>query len=121
MKVQSAHRQVPMQGVLVLLPGLLGIVLAGEAIPRQVNGQPEIPTGTLLGAMRTLNTTEVSCLNDNGRFADRDQMLAYLRQQGYRGNKSSPIDFENPQPYELMITTNWERTALPDFPSTVLR
>lgn len=92
--------------VLVLLCGLLGTVLTGETIPRQVNGQPEISTEKLVVALRVLNTEEVSYLTENGRFADRDQMLAYLRHQGYRSNKT--IDFENPQPYELTITTSWD-------------
>jgi hypothetical protein len=38
--------------VLVLLCGLLGTVLTGGTIPRQVNGQPEISTEKLLVAMR---------------------------------------------------------------------
>ena len=93
----------------VVLCALLGIVLTGETIPDQVNGQPEISTEKLVGAMRTLNTVEVSYyVNENRRYADREQLLAYLRQQGYLGNKSSPVDFEIPQPYELMITTSWD-------------
>ena len=90
----------------VVLCALLGIVLTGETIPDQVNGQPEISTEKLVGAMRTLNTAEVSYyVNGNRRYADRDQLLAYLRQQGYLGNESSPVDS---QPSELRITTSWD-------------
>ena len=67
----------------------------------------EIPTRKLVNALRVLNTAEVSYADKNGRFADRDQMLDYLRQLG-SNSKSSPIDFENPQPYELAITTSWD-------------
>jgi hypothetical protein len=42
-------------------------------------------------------------MHENRRFADRDQMLAFLRQNG--PSSKSPIDLENPKPYELSITT----------------
>jgi len=77
--VQSAYLEVPMSRIIpVVLCALLGIVLTGETIPDQVNGQPEISTEKLVGAMRTLNTVEVSSyVNENRRYADRDQLLAY--------------------------------------------
>ncbi len=81
---------------------LLGVVLLGEADARQVSGQPEITTGKLVNALRLLNTHEYSYKNENGRFADRDQMLSYLRQKGLLSK--SPVDLENPKPYELAIT-----------------
>ena len=66
---------------LMLFVVLLGAVLLGESAPRQVSAQPEIPTGKLVNAIRLLNTNEFSYKHENGRFADRDQMLAFLRQK----------------------------------------
>ena len=88
---------------LMLFVVLLGAVLFGESTPRQVSTQPEIPTEKLVNAIRLLNTHEVSYKHENGRYADRDQMLAFLRQKGLLSK--SPIDLENPTPYELAITT----------------
>ncbi len=89
-----------MKRIIVLFCGLLGIVLAGAAIPSQ--GQLEIPTEKLVGAMRTLNTAEYSYMQENGRFAARDEMLTFLRRKSIL---SKSIDLENPNPYELAITT----------------
>jgi|SRR5215469_3665682 len=82
---------------------LLGVVLLGEASPRQANGQQEISTEKLLVALRILNTQEYVYMDKNGRFADRGQILAFLRPTGLLSK--SPIDLENPKPYELSITT----------------
>jgi len=87
---------------LMFVSMLLGVVLLGEANARQASGQPEITTGKLVNALRLLNTHEYSYKNENGRFADRDQMLSYLRQKGLLSK--SPVDLENPKPYELAIT-----------------
>jgi hypothetical protein len=83
---------------------LLGVVLLGEANARQTSGQPEITTGKLVNALRLLNTHEYSYKNENSRFADRDQMLSYLRQKELLSR--SQIDLENPKPYELAITVS---------------
>jgi hypothetical protein len=80
---------------------LLGVVVLGEANARQASGQPEITTKNLVNALRLLNTHEYSYKNENGRFADRDQMLSYLRQKELLSR--SQIDLENPRPYELAI------------------
>jgi hypothetical protein len=93
---------------LVLFCGLVGMVLAEEAIPHQVNGQPEISTGNLVNALRLLNTSEYSYWNENHRFAARDDLLTFLRQKGILSG--SPIDLENPKPYELTITTTSDGT-----------
>src|SRR5215471_2418359 len=92
----------------LMLVVLLGSVLFGESAPRQVSAQPEIPTGKLVNAIRLLNTHEVSYRHENGRYADRDQMLAFLRQKGLLSK--SPIDLENPTPYELAIATSPDGT-----------
>jgi hypothetical protein len=81
---------------LMLFVILLGAGLLGGSTPRQVSAQPEIPTGKLVNAIRLLNTLEASYDHENGRYADRDQMLAFLRQKGLLGK--SPIDLENPAP-----------------------
>jgi hypothetical protein len=89
---------------LALFGGLLGILVTGVAISPQVNGQTEISTEKLLGALRTLNTAEVSYHSETGRFAPREEMLTFLRTQGLLSQL--PIDLENPKPYELAVTTS---------------
>jgi len=89
---------------LALFCGLLGILATGVASPPQVNGQIGIPTDNLVGALRTLNTAEVVYQRETGRFAHREEILAFLR-KGIIENHS-PIDLENPKPYELAITTS---------------
>ena len=87
---------------------LLGVVLLGAANARQASGQPEITTKNLVNALRLLNTHEYSYKNENGRFADRDQMLSYLRQKELLSR--SQIDLENPEPYELAINISSDGT-----------
>jgi hypothetical protein len=58
--------------------------------------------------MRLLNTAEYSYEDENGRFATRDEMVAFLRQQGILSK--SPIDLENPKPYELDVITSSDGT-----------
>lgn len=82
---------------------LLGVALLGEVHAREANESPGIPTDKLVSALRQLNTHEYSYRHEMGRFADRDQMLAYLRQKGLLSK--APVDLENPKPYELAITT----------------
>lgn len=94
---------------LMLFVVLLGAVLFGESAPRQsFRPEIEIPTGKLVNAIRLLNAHEVSYKHENGRYADRDQMVAFLRQKGLLSK--SPIDLENPTPYELAITTTSDGT-----------
>jgi hypothetical protein len=89
---------------LALLCGLLGILLTAVATPPQVNGQAEIPTEKLVVVLRLLNTEEYSYRDETGRFATREEMLTFLRKKGCLS--LSPIDLENPKPYELAITTS---------------
>ena len=85
-----------------LLCGLLGILATGRAIPPQVNEQA--PTAKLVNALRIINTEEYSYRHEFGRFAPREEMLTFLRTKGMLSR--SPIDLENPKPYELAVTTS---------------
>jgi hypothetical protein len=89
---------------LALFCEFLVVLLTGVATSPQVNGQTEISTEKLVGALRTLNTAEYSYREETGRFAHLEEMLAFLRKTGDLSR--SPIDFENPKPCELSITTS---------------
>jgi len=69
-------------------------VTAG-VIPPQVNGQTETPSEKLVTALRLLNTQEVVYHSLTGRFVRPEETKGILSR--------SPIDLENPQPYELAI------------------
>jgi hypothetical protein len=87
-----------------LFCGLLGILVTGVTIPPQVNGQTDIPKEKLVAVLRILNTAEYSYRQDTGRFANLEEMLTFLKKKGTLSR--SPIDLENPKPYELAITTS---------------
>jgi len=92
--------------------------VTGVAIFPQANGQTEIAAEKLVGALRTLNTFEYVYRDENGRFANREELLAILRQKGVLSKAA--IDFENPN------HTNWkslpaEMGALPDYAEAGIR
>jgi hypothetical protein len=58
--------------------------------------------------MRLLNTQQVSYLEENHRFATQDELLVFLRQRHLLSK--SPLDLENPGPYQVQITTNPDAT-----------
>jgi hypothetical protein len=87
-----------------ILCGLLVILATGVAIFSQANAQTEIATEKLVVTLRLLNTSEYSYREEHGRFANWEELLAFLRQNGYKRN--AVIDLENPKPYELEITTS---------------
>ena len=87
---------------LLLFCIFLGGVLLGRPNSRQA--QTAIATDKLVTALRLLNTSEYSYMDEHHRFADRDQMPTFLRQTGCLSKSS--IDLENPNPYELAITTS---------------
>lgn len=89
---------------LLLVCALLGVALIVRAVPRQTTDQQEIVTAKLVGVMRTLNTNEYTYRSANGRFADHDQMIEFLRQKNLLSKL--PVDVENLQPYVLAITTS---------------
>ena len=87
-----------------LIIALLGVVLGDAVLPRPVNGQTEISKATLVRAMRNLNNQEYSYRAANARFAAKDELLKFLQKHGELS--SSPIDLQNPKPYELEVTTS---------------
>ncbi|SRR6266436_2712338 len=87
-----------------LFRGLLGILVTVVAIPRPLNGQTDVPKEKLVAVLRILNTAGYSYRQDAGRFANLQEMLTFLRKKGTLSR--SPIDLENPKPYELAITTS---------------
>jgi len=89
---------------LALFCGFLEMILMGAAIPSQANGQADISNANLVNALRLLNTQEYTYQHDKGRFATQQEMLGFLRTKGILSK--SPIDLENPKPYELTITTS---------------
>jgi len=92
---------------LVLFCGLLGGVLSGDAIPQKVTGQSDIPADkSLVIALRFLNTEQVNSLEENHRFADRDQMLSYLREEEPGALRKLPVNLQDASSYSLAITTS---------------
>ncbi len=87
-----------------LLCVLLAGHLTGLGSSPKASGQTEIPTDKLLGAMRTMNTFEVGYRAETGRFAGREELLAFLQQKGVLSKVA--IDLEDPKPYTLAITTS---------------
>jgi hypothetical protein len=57
----------------------------------------------LLGFARTLNTVEANYLSEHCRYADREEILAYLEQQGY---SKQMLSAKWPNKYDLAITTS---------------
>lgn len=82
---------------------VLGVLATGSAIPSQVSGPDEVSNTKLVNALRLLNTQEYVYRQEIGRFASREEMLTFLRTKGIL---SRSIDLENPQPYELVVTTS---------------
>jgi hypothetical protein len=86
--------------------------------------QSEITAEKLVNTLRFLNTQEYSYRHETGRFASREEILTFLRTKGLLADRAkptprfasqketkapsreSPLDPENPKPYELTITTS---------------
>jgi hypothetical protein len=90
---------------LVVAAGLLGTVMAATAVPQtpQANDAAPITKMQLVTALRLLNTQEYIYCSQKGHFAAREEMIAFLRENG--GLSRASMDLENPKPYELAITT----------------
>ncbi len=93
-----------MNRIWLVLCVFLGVLATGSAIPSQVNGQAEVSTEKLVNALRVVNTSQVDYYHETGRFANREEILTFLRTRGTLSKSS--IDLENPQPYELVVTTS---------------
>ena len=76
--------------------GLLVILATGVAIFPPANAQTEIATEKLVVTLRVLNTSEYSYREEYGRFANCEELRAFLRQYGYK--RKAVIDLENPKP-----------------------
>jgi hypothetical protein len=89
---------------LALFCGLLALVVTGTVVVgRQEKEPPKNGSEALVGALRILNTWEVAHFLESGRFAAREEMLAFLKEKN--SLEGSPINLEDPKPYELSITT----------------
>jgi hypothetical protein len=93
-----------MKRICLVFCAFLGVLATGSAIPSQVSGPDEVSNAKLVNALRLLNTQEYVYRQEIGRFASREEMLTFLRTKGMLSR--SPIDLENPQPYELVVTTS---------------
>jgi hypothetical protein len=88
---------------------VLALSLTGSASQKQkVGGDPEIPTTKLVTTMRLLTIEQMNYLDENHRFANHHELLAFLRQTHCLGK--SPLDLENPAPYQVQISTNPDAT-----------
>jgi hypothetical protein len=88
---------------------VLALSLMGSATQKQeVGGDPEIPTAKLVTTMRLLTTEQMNYRDENHRFASHDELLAFLRQTHCLSE--SPLNLENPAPYQVQITTNPDAT-----------
>src|ERR1022692_4001700 len=93
---------------------LLGTAMAALAIP-QSNVPPEISKAQLVTALRLLNTQEYSYRHEKGRFATRDEMIAFLRESG--GVRRGAPGVHGPRKPEAVRNGHHNdcgRTALPD-------
>ncbi len=61
-------------------------------------------TDVLLGAVRTMNTFEVMYSSENGRYASREELLAFLEQKGVL--LKIKMNLRDPEPYQLTVTTS---------------
>jgi hypothetical protein len=79
--------------------------LTGSTTQTQETGvEAGIPTAKLLTTMRVLNTAQVYYQEENHRFASQEELVAFLRQKNWLGK--SPLNPENPAPYQVQVTTD---------------
>jgi hypothetical protein len=89
---------------------VLAVCLSGSATQTQETGVEAgiIPSAKLLTTMRVLGTAQVSYEVENHRFASQDELVAFFRQKNWLGK--SPLNLENPAPYQVQITTDHDGT-----------
>ena len=84
---------------------VLAMCLSGSATQTQETGvEAGIPIAKLLTTMRVLNTAQVYFEVENHRFASQDELVAFLRQKNWL--EKSPLNLENPAPYQVQVTTD---------------
>ena len=97
-----------MKRICLVVCAFLVVFATGNAIPSKVSGADEFSNAKLVNTLRLLNTQEYVYRQEIGHFAPREEMLTFLRTKGILSR--SPIDLENPQPYELVVTTSSDGT-----------
>jgi hypothetical protein len=81
--------------LLAMISTLRGVLLIGTALASQEDEQTKISNGKLVNTLRLLNTNEMSYRNEKGRFADREELLEFLKTKNLLSK--SPIDLQNPE------------------------
>lgn len=93
-----------MRKILAVLLVALGVGLFTSRVrSQQPTDSKDAEEWKRLGLVRSLNTEEVNYQAAHARFADRDEMVAFLRE---RGNHPLASKVEHLDPYELTIFTN---------------
>lgn len=84
---------------------VLALCLTGSATQTQETTSPAaLPTAKLVTTMRLLNTEQMNYRNKNHRFANQDELVTFLRESNMLGK--SPLNLENPAPYQVQVTTD---------------
>jgi hypothetical protein len=78
---------------------VLGLILTLAASTRG-EGKSEA-VSKHLGILRALNTEEVNYRERYGRYGDREQLLAHLRQSGWNLHRLEPLNS-----FQLVVTTS---------------
>jgi len=78
---------------------VLGLILTLAARTREEGKFEAISKH--LGILRTLNTEEVNYRERYGRYGDREQLLAYLRESGWNAHRLEPL-----KSFQLVVTTS---------------
>lgn len=80
----------------------LGAIVVGAigAMPKK----PSLAGAQMVAAMRLINTEEYSYQHEKGRFADRAELLSYLKEKNLLSK--APIDLEKGKPYEFMLVAS---------------
>ena len=93
-----------MRKILAVLLVALALGLFTSRMRSQQTTRPEdAQVLQRLGIVRSLDTEEVNYQATHARFADRDEIVAFLRE---RGSRKLVGEIEHPEPYELAIITN---------------
>lgn len=83
---------------------LLTLLAGAGSYARSENA--EITQRQLVGAMRFLNTEEVSYRSKKNRFASGDELLKWLQETGQINSAPAILSGNNLKPFELQISTS---------------